>query len=240
AYRTLGSENKCLVYPPLAISLYELRYRTLEKVLPEDLLKPVLIYILLAIDFLHTEAKIIYTNIQENNIMLSVEDKLILVNFEEAEKTSPNPCKIIRDRVIYSSRDLGIPNVYGRPILSDFGEARFCLSLGMQWKDIQPLVYRAPETWDLFERKHLFYACDSNVVSCGEGGNDVSSVSTCSTKTDTVEASSSTSSSSISSTGAISTASTHVPATTTAATVSSTATSSAGKLRAPVVFQLWA
>ncbi|KAJ5381263.1 uncharacterized protein N7496_003691 [Penicillium cataractarum] len=80
------------------------------------------------------------------------------------------------------------------------------------------------------------------VVSCGEGGNDVSSVSTGagSTKTDTVEASSSTSSSSISSTGATSTASTHVAATTTAATVSSTATSGAGRLRAPVVFRLWA
>lgn len=165
---------QCLVHPPLAMSLCELRHRTLEKVLPEDLLKPVLIHILLAIDFLHTEAQIVHTgntpnlvisrkyleflidlstDIQENNVMLSVEDESILVNFEEAEKTSPSPCKIVGDRVIYSSRDLGIPKVHGRPILSDFGEARFCSSLGKQWEDVQPLVYRAPEVllrmpWD--------------------------------------------------------------------------------------------
>lgn len=151
----------------MAISLCELRHRTLEKVLPEDLLKPVLIHILLAIDFLHTEAKIVHTgitllnlvisrkylkflidlitDIQENNVMLSVEDESILVDFEEAEKTSPSPCKIVEDRVIYSSRDLEIPKVHGRPILSDFGEARLCSSLGKQWEDVQPLVYRAPE-----------------------------------------------------------------------------------------------
>lgn len=78
--------------------------------------------------------------------MLSVEDESILVNFEEAERSSPSPSprKIIRDRVIYPSRDLGIPKVHGRPILSDFGEARFSSSLG-HWEDVQSLVYRAPE-----------------------------------------------------------------------------------------------
>ncbi|KAF3385025.1 hypothetical protein F1880_001841 [Penicillium rolfsii] len=171
----------CLVHPPLAMSICELRHRTSEKVLPEDLLKPVLIHVLLAIDFLHTEAKIVHTDIQENNIMLSVEDESILVDFEEAEKTSPSPCKIVEDRVIYSSRHLRIPNLHGRPILSDFGEARLFSSLGKQWEDVQPLVYRAPEVllrmlwnekidiwnigvlaWDLFEQKHLFYARDTN------------------------------------------------------------------------------
>ncbi|KAL3462503.1 protein kinase [Aspergillus heterothallicus] len=163
----------------VTMSLCELRHRTLENVLPEDLLKPVLIHLLLAIDFLHTEAKIVHTDIQENNVMLSVEDESILVDFEGAEKTSPSPCTIVGDRVIYSSRGLGIPKVHCRPILSDFGEARLCSSLGKQWEDVQPLVYRAPEVllrtpwnekidiwnigaWDLFEQKHLFYARDSN------------------------------------------------------------------------------
>lgn len=77
--------------------------------------------------------------------MLSVEDESILSDFEEAEKSNPSPRKIVGDRVIYLSRDLGIPKVHGRPILSDFGEARFSSSLGKQWEDVQPLVYRAPE-----------------------------------------------------------------------------------------------
>lgn len=172
---------QCLVHPPLAMSLCELRNRTMEKLLPEDLLKPVLIHILLALDFLHTEAKIIHTDIQENNVMLSVEDESILVAFEQAEKSNPSPRKMVGDRVIYLSRDLEIPKVHGRPILSDFGEARFSSSIGTQWEDVQPLIYRAPEVllrmpwdekidiwnvgvlaWDLFEKSRLFYARDSN------------------------------------------------------------------------------
>ncbi len=84
-------------------------------------------------------------DIQENNIMLRVEDKSILVDFEELETSSPSPRTITRDRVIYSLRDLGILRVHSSPILSDFGDARFCTSVGKQWEDVQPLVYRAPE-----------------------------------------------------------------------------------------------
>lgn len=85
--------------------------------------------------------------------MLSVEDESILVAFEEEEKSSPSPRKIFGDRVVYLSRDLKIPKVHGRPILSDFGEARFSSGIGSQWKDVQPLIYRAPEVllrmpWD--------------------------------------------------------------------------------------------
>ncbi|KAJ6036014.1 serine/threonine protein kinase [Penicillium herquei] len=162
------------------MSLFELRNRAVAKVLPSNLLKPTLIHILLALDFLHTEAGIIHTDIQEKNIMLSVEDKSILLDFDEAESCNPSPCKIVANRVIYSSRKLGIPKVHGRPILSDFGEARFSSQTGAQWEDVQPLIYRAPEvllripwdekidiwnlgvlTWDLFEQGHLFYARDS-------------------------------------------------------------------------------
>lgn len=57
--------------------------------------------------------------------MLSVEDQSILLDFEEEEQCNPSPCKVVENRVIYSSRKLGIPKVRGRPVLSDFGEARF-------------------------------------------------------------------------------------------------------------------
>ncbi|OGM43841.1 putative serine/threonine protein kinase [Aspergillus bombycis] len=111
--------------------------------------------------------------------MLGVDDQSILLDFEEAERCNPSPCKVIGNRVIYSSRKLGIPKVHGRPILSDFGEARFSSQVGTQWEDVQPLIYRAPEVllrmpwnekidiwnlgvlaWDLFEQGHLFYARD--------------------------------------------------------------------------------
>lgn len=56
--------HQFLVHPPLAMSICELRNRTVDKVLPEDLLKPTLIHILLALDFLHTEAKIVHTDMR--------------------------------------------------------------------------------------------------------------------------------------------------------------------------------
>ncbi|PWY83804.1 protein kinase [Aspergillus sclerotioniger CBS 115572] len=173
------SSYQCLVHPPLAMSLFELRNRIPAKVLPENVFKPTLIHILLALDFLHTDARIVHTDIQEKNIILGVEDESILVDFEEAEKSNPSPRKVIGDRVIYSSRRLGIPKIHGRPILSDFGEARCISDLGSRWEDVQPLIYRAPEAvlrmpwdekidiwnlgvlaWDLFEQGHLFYARD--------------------------------------------------------------------------------
>ncbi|KAB8262384.1 kinase-like domain-containing protein [Aspergillus pseudonomiae] len=163
---------QCLVHPPLGMSLYELRNRCPRKVFPENLLKPTLIHILLALDFLHTEAR---------NIMLNIEDESILVDFEKAEISNPSPRKVVGDRVIYHSRNLGIPKKHGRPVLSDFGEARFGSESGTYCDDVQPFMYRAPEVllrmpwnekidiwnlavvaWDLFEQGHLFYAQDEN------------------------------------------------------------------------------
>lgn len=54
---------QCLVHPPLAMSLCELRNRAKDRILPENLLRPTLIHILLALDFLHTKAKIVHSGI---------------------------------------------------------------------------------------------------------------------------------------------------------------------------------
>lgn len=56
-----SSYHQYLVHEPLAMTLFELRNRVAGKVLLENLLKPTLIHILLALDFLHTEAGVIYT-----------------------------------------------------------------------------------------------------------------------------------------------------------------------------------
>jgi len=80
---------------------------------------------------------------------LEIEDESILVDFEEAERTEPCPRKIDGDRVIYLSRELA--DMDGRPVLCDFGEARFGKQVYNEL--IQPFVYRAPEVdlqipWD--------------------------------------------------------------------------------------------
>ncbi|KAJ5091038.1 kinase-like domain-containing protein [Penicillium argentinense] len=172
---------QCLIHPPLAMSLLELRKRTARKVFPENLLKSTLNHILIALDFLHSEAHVIHTDIQEKNVMLDVEDESILVDFENAEISIPSPRKLVGNRTIYYSRKLGIPKMHGRPVLADFGEARFGSDTGTYYDIVQPFIYRAPEvilrmpwnekidiwnlavlTWDLFEQGHLFKARDAN------------------------------------------------------------------------------
>ncbi|KAI6018886.1 putative CDK4/6 [Pisolithus marmoratus] len=154
----LNSKNglfQCVVYPPLAISIKAFRRMLPSRALPISLLKLVLQHLLLSLDFLHSEAKVIHTDVQENDILLGMDDKTAehdLENFEVEELTSPGPRKIDRDRVIHTSRAL-VPRIYsyGRPVLCDFSEAR--LGEYDNLADIQPYQYRAPEVifeipWD--------------------------------------------------------------------------------------------
>lgn len=51
----------CFVHPPLAISIKEFRSLLPERALPVGFLKVVLKHLLISLDFLHTEAKVIHT-----------------------------------------------------------------------------------------------------------------------------------------------------------------------------------
>lgn len=73
---------------------------------------------------------------------LSSED--VCAAFEKRELETPSARKIVQGRVIHTSRPL-VPPIYnyGRPVLCDFGEARF--GDYDPTIDIQPYQYRAPE-----------------------------------------------------------------------------------------------
>jgi hypothetical protein len=86
-------------------------------------------------------------DLQEKNILLGIESTSILEDFEEQELESPTARKIDGDRTIYKSRNLDNTTRPGRPVLTDFGEARF--KEGVHTGLIQPNQYRAPEV--LFE-----------------------------------------------------------------------------------------
>ncbi|PGH11756.1 CMGC/SRPK protein kinase [Polytolypa hystricis UAMH7299] len=148
---TLSGRHLCLVHPPLGVNLSNLREKMPGKEISEKLLKSTLKHLLLALDFLHTEAHIIHTDIQEKNILLGIEDPTILSHFEEDEQADPSPRKIDGTRIIYRTRHFQTPKQYGRPIICDFGEAR---SGSLRFhEDIQPYLYRTPEVllrmvWD--------------------------------------------------------------------------------------------
>ncbi|KAI9889353.1 MAG: hypothetical protein M1814_005521 [Vezdaea aestivalis] len=161
------------------MTIRELQLQNPSKRLNKQILNWTLFNLLSALSFLHDVAKVVHADINPSNIMLSVDDKSLLPEFEKAEAEQPSAKKVINEtRTIYGSRKLGLPkdSLWGQPILCDFGEAR----IGDAHNGlVQPVLYRAPEVlfemkwsysidiwnvaaliWDLFESKHLFHALD--------------------------------------------------------------------------------
>ncbi|KAJ5718199.1 hypothetical protein N7488_003845 [Penicillium malachiteum] len=171
-------KHRCLVLQPMHMTLLEMM-RLNPRPFDVPLLKMTLRRLLLALDFLHTEAKITHTgNLKTDNLMLSLEDYAMLADFANEEIRQPSPRKKIDDlRTIYQSRQFRRPlkgQSFGLPILCDFGEAK----IGTTHESgpfVQPNIYGAPEIifemawgssadiwnlgaliWDLFEGCHLF------------------------------------------------------------------------------------
>ncbi|EOA91045.1 uncharacterized protein SETTUDRAFT_158518 [Exserohilum turcica Et28A] len=181
---SLSTMHLCLVHPPMHMAIRELQYRDSSHRPNKLLLRWTLFNLLNALFFLHDEANVVHTSINPSNIMLTVEDKSILNDFERAEREELSLTKVIDNaRIIYGSRKLRLPSnsLWGQPALYDFGEARIERShRGL----IQPELYRAPEVsfdiewsssvdiwnvatliWDLFENRHLFNAVDESMES---------------------------------------------------------------------------
>ncbi|KAJ6036063.1 hypothetical protein N7540_000342, partial [Penicillium herquei] len=172
-----AGKYRCLVLQPMHMTLLEMM-RLNPRPFDLPLLKMTLRRLLLALDFLHTEANITHTDLKTDNLMLSLEDNRMLADFATEEVRQPSPQKRIDEfRTIYQSRQFRQPSKgksFGLPILCDFGEAR----IGKTHESgpfIQPNIYRAPEIifemawgssadiwnlgtliWDLFEGCHLF------------------------------------------------------------------------------------
>jgi hypothetical protein len=111
--------------------------------------------------------------------MYAIADEGILQAFVEDELKSPSPRKYVDGMPVYMSRRFGVPEDFGRALLSDFGHAvRGDLKRN---HDAQPSVYRFPEVmlkapwsypadiwnvgamiWDVFEGGHLFEGQDPN------------------------------------------------------------------------------
>ncbi|KAE8141307.1 kinase-like domain-containing protein [Aspergillus pseudotamarii] len=172
-----GGDHCCLVQKPMWESFRDLLYRNPTHRFTEDLLKAGLMQVFLALDYLHTECKLVHTDIKGDNILQEIEDESILEKFTQAEMEDPSPRKTINGIPVYASRRFELPNSFGRAVLSDFGSA--VRGDEKRNHDAQPNVYRSPEVmlktewsypvdiwnvgtmiWDLFEGKHMFYGND--------------------------------------------------------------------------------
>ncbi|KAE9371886.1 CMGC protein kinase [Stipitochalara longipes BDJ] len=172
-----GGDHKCLVQKPMWDSFKDLLNRNPTHRFTKVLLRAGLSQVLLALDYLHSECKLVHTDIKADNILIEIDDQDILDSFVNAELESPSPRKIVDGAPIYGSRHFDLPKTYGLVVLSDLGSA--VRGDEKRTHDAQPNIYRCPEVmlntewsypadiwnvgamiWDLFEDKHLFYGND--------------------------------------------------------------------------------
>ncbi|KAJ5333044.1 protein kinase domain protein [Penicillium brevicompactum] len=138
-----GGDHHCLVQKPLWESLHDLHYVMPHARLEVDILKSAIKQMLLALDYIHTECKLVHTDIKPDNIMQELNDTSVLEKFVQDEVKKPSPRKITGDRIIYLSRLLDPPKQFGRALLCDFGSA----VQGEEERNhnAQPEIYRSPE-----------------------------------------------------------------------------------------------
>ncbi|KAK4154729.1 kinase-like domain-containing protein [Chaetomidium leptoderma] len=169
-----SGDHRCLVLKPMWDSWRDLLRHDPSRRFTEVLLKAGIKQLLLALDCLHTECKLVHTDIKADNILNELVDEGVLEAFTKAELETPSPRKFVGGQTVYRSRRFERPRKFGDMILSDFGTA---VRGDIKRNHIaQPDVYRSPEImlkaewsypvdiwnvgcmiWDLFEGKHLFY-----------------------------------------------------------------------------------
>ncbi|CAG8325404.1 unnamed protein product [Penicillium nalgiovense] len=147
--------------PRYGESMLDFLFRNPVQRLPTPILAVTLHRLFLALDYLHTECKIIHTgtvfspdlelnhflinisDIKADNIMFGIADDSVFSDFENNELQNPCPRKELDGRTIYTSRALRMPKNLGAPVLCDFGSA--VMGDEQHSEDIQPDIYRAPE-----------------------------------------------------------------------------------------------
>ncbi|KAG6203010.1 hypothetical protein E4U35_004725 [Claviceps purpurea] len=174
----LGTHS-CLVFEPMRETLWRFQQRWPRQRLPLDAIKLHMLYLLKALDYLHTECRLIHTDIKDDNVMITIEHDSVLKRLVDYFKM-PQP-RHIRDedgRVTYLSVD-GMGEFRGAMLFPRLADFNACLPrLEGNKCHIQPIqsnLYRAPEVllgcpwshqvdiwniglmmWDLLEDNALF------------------------------------------------------------------------------------
>ncbi|KAL2754336.1 hypothetical protein ACRALDRAFT_1063202 [Sodiomyces alcalophilus JCM 7366] len=177
-----ANRHHCLVFAPLGQPLTKFRRSFPGNALDPDGLRFTLLWVIMGLDFLH-QAGVIHTDLSPNNILVSFNpgEERVFKQIEDLELANPTPRKVLPDRFIYLSYELG--TTHGPAVITDYGAARLGdpVTHEKHSGDVMPGTYRAPEVimgadwdskidmwslgvmvWDLFEGGPLFRAVSAN------------------------------------------------------------------------------
>ncbi|KAK5745971.1 hypothetical protein LTR17_001101 [Elasticomyces elasticus] len=180
SFEIAGPDGKhtCLVHEACGQSLSQLMKLMPGKLFQTNILRQMMRPILNGLQYLHSEAKIIHTDLSPTNVLMGINDPSVFATFEEHEAQAPVPRKSAHSRTIYMSRPMPLTTAF--PKISDFSEARF---VGETVRNdlIMPEAYRAPENilgmpwghevdiwgfgmmlWDLYEPRRFVVPYDSD------------------------------------------------------------------------------
>ncbi|KAJ9209278.1 hypothetical protein DTO166G4_9119 [Paecilomyces variotii] len=164
-----GPEGKhmCLVYEPMREPLWMFQRRFVDRKIPLPIAKAYIYFCLVGLDYLHSECKVVHSDLKLDNILMSFENENVLTNFIIQQQQMQYKIDSKSGRTIYRCHnDFGaldgrdIKNMI--PKIADFGLATRLdkphTRDGMVGKQlgvypIQPDPYRAPEVilgcgWD--------------------------------------------------------------------------------------------
>ncbi|KYK58834.1 protein kinase domain protein [Drechmeria coniospora] len=143
--------HSCLVYEPMRETLFQLQHRLKRQRLALPLFKFFIYCLLQALDYLHTECRVIHTDIKDDNVMITIENDKVLEDFvaECLEEPHPKHVRSVDGREVYLSRgDFG--PLRGAKLLPELADFNLCYpGLGdrRHLSPIQPHRYRAPEVF---------------------------------------------------------------------------------------------
>ncbi|KAG6156055.1 hypothetical protein E4U37_000661 [Claviceps purpurea] len=142
-------KHSCLVFEPMRETLLEFRQQLPLQRFPLPLFKAYMYFLLQALDYLHTECRLIHTDIKDDNIMVSTLHGSVIKELVELCKADAQPRYIQKEdgRVVYAS-PAEIGSLLGDPLprLADFNTC-FTRPSGDRCHQgpIQSARYRAPE-----------------------------------------------------------------------------------------------
>ncbi|EFR00913.1 CMGC protein kinase [Nannizzia gypsea CBS 118893] len=174
-----AGKHMCLAYEPMREPLWLFKRRFKDEAIPLPLVKTYVRLLLVGLDYLHTECKVVHTDLKLENIMVSFEDPAVLGDFMGSLYDTPMQYKIdSTGRPVYRCHnDFGpLRKLRNIPKIVDFGHSvKFDSEDDLMIQPIQPDHYRAPEVilgcgwgmstdiwnlgvllWDIFENKELF------------------------------------------------------------------------------------